>query len=107
MSRKAPESIMDLRATKTKRHPSDPPPTKKKRVKAKKKKKTKKKAKSKRLPAIVTRLNVRPTLARLSKGDLLLVARSSIDELVKRSHLKCDPAIIVFEILAPENFGGE
>lgn len=94
---------MDLRATKSKRHPSEPPPTKKKRVKAKKTKK----AKSKRLPAIITRMNVRPTLRRLSKGDLLLVARSSIDELVARSHLKCDPALIIFEILAPENFGGE
>ena len=79
----------------------------KKLKKAKKKSKKAKKVKRKNPPAIITRTNLRATLKRLSKGELLLVARSSVDELVGREHLKCEPALIVFDILAPENFGGE
>lgn len=77
----------------------------KKTKKAKKIKKTKKSKKNSIVE--ITKTNVRPILKRLTKGQLLLVARSAVEELVSRSHLKCDPAIVIFSILAPENFGGE
>jgi len=66
-----------------------------------------KKAKKKIQPPDITKTNIRSMLKKLAKGQLLLVARGAVEELVSRSHLRCDPAIVIFNILAPENFGGE
>ena len=52
-----------------------------------------------------TTLNVRQQLRKMTKEQVLMMARGAVEELVSRNEMKCLPAMTVLEILAPENFG--
>jgi len=52
-----------------------------------------------------TTLNVRQMLRGMTSEQVLMTARGSVEELVSRNCLKCRPAMVIFDILSPENFG--
>ena len=56
-------------------------------------------------PQKFTTKDVRQTLRRMTKEQVLMTARGAVDELLSRNLLKCAEAMSIFDTLAPERFG--